>query len=158
MTKRVAMVVAAGVLLVLLVRWRCAPTLESTPIVPAATSVVAGSSVVPLAVSNADERAAAAHDVRALRATLGNFLLFVKEPHRPPLGDNIDITRALTGGNRLHKVYIATDDPAVNAGRLVDRWGTPYWFHPRSADAIDVVSAGPDRRLFTADDVQAPER
>ena len=41
----------------------------------------------------------------------------------------------------------------ATAGRLIDRWGTPWQIHPRAADSIDVRSAGPDRRLYTPDDV-----
>lgn len=98
---------------------------------------------------------AASSEVRRLHLALGNFLLAVKDPYRPPLGDNRDITRALTGGNRRGLVLVTTNDPALRGGQLVDAWGTPYWFHPRAPDAIDIVSAGPDRKLFTGDDVAA---
>ena len=97
----------------------------------------------------------ASSEVRRLHLALGNFLLAVKDPYRPPLGDNHDITRALTGGNRRGLVLVTTNDPALRGGQLVDAWGTPYWFHPRAPDAIDIVSAGPDRKLFTGDDIAA---
>jgi hypothetical protein len=35
----------------------------------------------------------------------------------------------------------------------LDRFGTPYFFHPISETRIDVRSAGPDRKLWTEDDV-----
>jgi hypothetical protein len=95
----------------------------------------------------------ASNDVQRLRLALGNFLLAVKDPYRPPLGDNRDITRALTGGNRRGLALVPTNDPALRDGQLVDPWGTPYWFHARAPDAIDIVSAGPDRKLFTGDDI-----
>ena len=38
-------------------------------------------------------------------------------------------------------------------GQLVDRWGTAYWFHPNSSYQMEIRSAGPDKNLFTADDV-----
>jgi hypothetical protein len=97
----------------------------------------------------------ASSEVHRLRLALGNFLLAVKDPYRPPLGDNRDIARALAGGNRRGLVLVPTNDPAFRDGQLVDPWGTPYWFHPRAPDAIDIVSAGPDRKLFTDDDVHA---
>ncbi len=97
----------------------------------------------------------ASSEVHRLRLALGNFLLAVKDPYRPPLGDNRDIARALAGGNRRGLVLVPTNDPAFRDGQLVDPWGTPYWFHPRAPDAIDIVSAGPDRKLFTGDDVAA---
>ncbi len=97
----------------------------------------------------------ASSEVHRLRLALGNFLLAVKDPYRPPLGDNRDIARALAGGNRRGLVLVPTNDPAFRDGQLVDPWGTPYWFHPRAPDAIDIVSAGADRKLFTDDDVHA---
>jgi hypothetical protein len=96
---------------------------------------------------------AASSEVQRLHLALGNFLLAVKDPYRPPLGDNRDIARALAGGNRRGLVLVPTNDSAFRDGQLVDPWGTPYWFHPRTPDAIDVVSAGPDRKLFTGDDI-----
>ncbi len=96
-------------------------------------------------------------EVKSVHALVVNFLTAVKEPYRPPLGDNEDVVQALTGGNRYGDVFIATNDPAVNErGQLVDRWGTPYHFHARSVDAIDVRSAGPDKILFSEDDVVHP--
>ena len=97
----------------------------------------------------------ASSEVHRLRLALGNFLLAVKDPYRPPLGDNRDIARALAGGNRRGLVLVPTNDPAFRDGQLVDPWGTPYWFHPRAPDAIDIVSAGADRKLLTDDDVHA---
>lgn len=102
-------------------------------------------------------RAAARADIREIAGRLSGFLLVLKDPYRPPLGDNEDITRALTGGNRRGFAAFADDDPRIVAGRLVDPWGTPYWFHARAPDAIDIVSAGPDRALFTADDIAADD-
>jgi len=96
----------------------------------------------------------AADDVRILDELVVSFLTAVKDPYRPPLGINEDFARALTGGNRYGDVFIASNHPSINnQGQLVDRWGTPYHFHPRAADAIDIRSAGPDRTLFTDDDI-----
>ena len=36
---------------------------------------------------------------------------------------------------------------------LQDRWGTPYHLHPQAQGKLGVRSAGPDRELFTRDDV-----
>jgi len=35
----------------------------------------------------------------------------------------------------------------------VDRWGMPFWFHPNTAHQVEIRSAGPDRQLFTDDDL-----
>ncbi|GAB4173537.1 MAG: hypothetical protein Fur0032_13170 [Terrimicrobiaceae bacterium] len=38
-------------------------------------------------------------------------------------------------------------------GQLLDRWGVPYHLHQMSSNDLDFRSAGPDRELFTADDL-----
>jgi hypothetical protein len=38
-------------------------------------------------------------------------------------------------------------------GELMDRWGTPIFFHALSKDQMEIRSAGPDRVMWTADDV-----
>lgn len=73
-----------------------------------------------------------------------------------PVGDNADIVAALAGANAKEAAWIAPGIPAVVEGRLVDRWGTPYWFHANGAREMEVRSAGPDRELFTADDLATP--
>jgi hypothetical protein len=35
----------------------------------------------------------------------------------------------------------------------VDRWDTPYFFHQMSASHMEVRSAGPDKMLWTSDDI-----
>ena len=95
-------------------------------------------------------------EVEYVHTTLANFMTGVKDPYRPPLGDNRDITRALTGENPYGEIFVPTNDPAIRDGQWIDRWGTPYWFHPRAPGVIDVRSAGPDRVLFTDDDVAVP--
>ena len=68
-----------------------------------------------------------------------------------PVGENSEITAALAGRNRLGYAFIPADSPAINAkGELCDRWGTPYFFHQLSGERMEIRSAGPDRRLWTA--------
>lgn len=92
-------------------------------------------------------------DLKVLVGLLGQFTSVCHLSERPPLGDNNDITAALTGHNRRHFVVIPQDHPAIHQDVLVDRWGTPFHFHARSAEDFDVRSAGPDRTLFTDDDI-----
>jgi hypothetical protein len=71
-----------------------------------------------------------------------------------PVGNNIEITAALTGHNKLRLPLIPRDHAAINqAGELCDRWGTPFFFHAESATRMEIRSAGPDRRMWSADDV-----
>lgn len=70
-----------------------------------------------------------------------------------PVGENAEITRALTGDNPLRFRFIRPDHPAINArGELCDRWGTPFRLHQVSGTDMEIRSAGPDRRFGTADD------
>lgn len=93
-------------------------------------------------------------DLRIVGAVMRNFLHSGLGPEAPPLGFNEEIVRALGGANPLGVVFLPADHPAIDAqGRLCDRWGTPYFFHPLEATVFELRSAGPDRRLFTADDL-----
>jgi len=70
-----------------------------------------------------------------------------------PVGENAEITAALTGRNPLNFAFIPANFPAINAqGELCDRWGTPFFFHSLSGTQMEIRSAGPDRKLWTADD------
>lgn len=72
-----------------------------------------------------------------------------------PVGLNEDITAALTGTanpNDTRHLFPRRHN-AIRNGQLIDRWGTPFWFHPESGTKMEIRSAGPDRNLFTADDV-----
>jgi hypothetical protein len=70
-----------------------------------------------------------------------------------PVGDNAEITAAMTGANKLHLALIPPKHPAIKNGELCDRWGTPFFFHAESATKMEIRSAGPDRKMWTADDV-----
>ncbi|HWY30579.1 MAG TPA: hypothetical protein VNX46_07500, partial [Candidatus Acidoferrum sp.] len=72
-----------------------------------------------------------------------------------PVGTNPEITRQLLGDNPRHINFI---DPSagmrVNGnGELVDAWGTPYFFHQISGSEMEIHSAGPDKIMWTADDI-----
>ncbi|WP_345735286.1 hypothetical protein [Prosthecobacter algae] len=70
-----------------------------------------------------------------------------------PIGLNEDITAVLTGRNARNGILFPPASPLIVKGQLVDRWGTPYWFHPNSSYQMEIRSAGPDKNLFTQDDV-----
>lgn len=71
-----------------------------------------------------------------------------------PVGLNGEITRALTGQNPLRVPFIPEDHPAINPdGELCDRWGTPLIFHQISKYHMELRSAGPDRAVYTEDDL-----
>ena len=42
----------------------------------------------------------------------------------------------------------------INArGELIDNWGTPFFFHQVSGTEMEIRSAGPDMKMWTADDL-----
>src|SRR4051812_43713193 len=92
-------------------------------------------------------------DLRIVADILATYRTnFLREGN--PVGNNAEITAALRGDNRLHLAFIPDRHPALNAaGELCDRWGTPYFFHAASGTEMEIRSAGPDRKLHTADDV-----
>lgn len=75
-----------------------------------------------------------------------------------PTGLNEDIIAAMTGTageNQPGRVFPPNSN-AIRNGQLVDRWGTPYWFHSVTSTRTEIRSAGPDKNLFTPDDVVLP--
>ncbi|NJR41704.1 MAG: hypothetical protein HC767_02585 [Akkermansiaceae bacterium] len=95
-----------------------------------------------------------AEDRVALSDLVTNYLQGTNISQRPPLGTNEEITRALSDPAVLGKTAIPTSHPAILSGQLVDRWGSPWFFHQASANVFEVRSPGPDRRLYTDDDVK----
>ncbi len=73
-----------------------------------------------------------------------------------PVGQNEDVTAALLGDNPARARFLQPDHPAVLGGKLVDRWGSPWWFHPLSGRHMEIRGAGPDREMFTPDDIRVP--
>ena len=71
-----------------------------------------------------------------------------------PVGTNAEITAVLAGNNKLQLALIPADHPAINrsTGELLDRWGTPFFFHAESGSRMEIRSAGPDKKHHTADD------
>ena len=71
-----------------------------------------------------------------------------------PVGENDEITAALLGANPKHLACLPPGPAAWldGSGRLLDRWGTPYFFHALTGSDMEIISAGPDRELFTTDD------
>lgn len=94
-----------------------------------------------------------AEDRASLADIVTNYLQSSAHDSRPPLGTNEEITRALSDPAVLGDAAIPMSHPAIVSGQLIDRWGSPWFFHQLSADVFEVRSFGPDRKPFTADDV-----
>ena len=70
-----------------------------------------------------------------------------------PIGSNAEIVQALSGDNPRQAKILPEDLPRNSSGELVDRWGTPYFFHQLSRNSMEIRSAGADRRMWTSDDI-----
>ena len=70
-----------------------------------------------------------------------------------PIGSNAEIVQALSGDNPRQAKILPEDLPRNSSGELVDRWGTPYFFHQLSRNSMEIRSAGPDKKMWTSDDV-----
>ena len=86
-----------------------------------------------------------------LQQILGHYRFAYREN---PVGpENSDITEKLLGNNPKKIIFIATDSPALQGSVLVDQWGTPFFFHAMSDQRMDIRSAGPDKKMYTEDDL-----
>lgn len=72
-----------------------------------------------------------------------------------PVGTNPEITKALDGDNPKQAHFLRAEDGLrINGnGELIDAWGTPFFFHQLSAAETEIHSAGPDKIMWTADDL-----
>jgi hypothetical protein len=71
-----------------------------------------------------------------------------------PVGvDNFEITEQLLGKNPKQIIFIEPNSKALRGNELIDQWGTPYFFHAQSGQQMDIRSAGPDKALWTDDDL-----
>ena len=71
-----------------------------------------------------------------------------------PIGTNAEIMKALMGANPKQATLGPPEGIPLNSkGELVDQWGTPYFFHQLSRNLTEVRSAGPDKVMWTADDM-----
>jgi hypothetical protein len=72
-----------------------------------------------------------------------------------PVGTNPEFAKQLGGDNPKHIDFISADAGMRldSSGELIDPWGTPYFFHQISGSDTEVRSAGPDKIMYTADDI-----
>jgi hypothetical protein len=83
-----------------------------------------------------------------------NLRLLVKGDAPFRMGANEEFAAALMGKNAAKEVFLEASHACLNAkGQIVDRWGSPLFFHVREANRIDLRSAGPDGEMWTADDL-----
>ncbi len=72
----------------------------------------------------------------------------------PTGGENFELMKPLLGENSKNLAFINPEHRSLDElGTLRDRWGTPYYFHSLSKSELEIRSAGPDRQLWTTDDL-----
>lgn len=123
---------------------------------PAPTQQPAGApgTSVPPGIPDPEATAKAALDLDQLSLMLRDYRTRMGEN---PVGTNSEIMKAVMGENPKQARLGPPDGQRLNdKGELVDRWGTPYFFHQLSKTSMEIRSAGPDRTFGTPDDVVQP--
>lgn len=93
-------------------------------------------------------------DLQIFQNLLLNFRLLVKDHPRIPFSGNDGFIWVLAGGNHHRLALLEYDHPFIgDKGELLDRWKTPILFHQVSSDETTLRSAGPDRVMWTNDDI-----
>ncbi|HEX4119436.1 MAG TPA: hypothetical protein VH619_02315 [Verrucomicrobiae bacterium] len=72
-----------------------------------------------------------------------------------PVGTNPEITSSLNGNNPKQVNFINPEaGMRIDAqGEMIDPWGTPFFFHQLSGRVMEIHSAGPDRVMWSDDDL-----
>lgn len=95
------------------------------------------------------------NDLTLMSRLMENSLLLLKSAANRPLSANEDWADLFRGGNEPREEFLPSQHIALNAeGKLVDRWVTPLFFHALGGGRYEIRSAGPDRKLWTEDDLQ----
>ena len=94
------------------------------------------------------------NDLKVLHFLLHDCQSIIKDFDSYFLPENREIVAFLQGKNRDRLAWIPKGYQFINEkGELVDRWGTPLFFHRESGLQFELRSAGPDRKHWTKDDV-----
>ena len=127
------------------------PPVGSPVISPGQTQPLIGETILR---DYASPRTTPQNDLTQLAHLMDNFSLLVKSATDRPMSANEDWAAAFRGLNPAHERFLPDTHVALDAqGRLVDRWGTPLFFHALGNRRFDLRSAGPDQKLWTEDDL-----
>lgn len=93
-------------------------------------------------------------DLEMVASVIQRFWMLFKNPDLMRVGSNEDLLKTLLGGNPEGVAFVSADNEFIDeAGRLLDRWGSPLFFHAESMTQIEIRSSGPDRERYTEDDI-----
>jgi hypothetical protein len=94
------------------------------------------------------------NDLTLMSHLMENSVLLLKSAANRPLSANGDWADFLRGQNSARERFLPDNHIAFNKeGELVDRWGTPLFFHALGAGRYEIRSAGPDKIMWTDDDI-----
>lgn len=94
-------------------------------------------------------------DLQGISRLSLSYITLVKNYATRPIGCNGDLADAFRGKNPHKQRFLPDTHPVFNAeGEMIDRWKTPLFIHPVSAGRWEIRSAGPDRKLWTDDDLE----
>ena len=103
----------------------------------------------------ASEQTTIHDDLQAISRVSLSYITLVKNHANQPIGCNADLADALRGKNPHKQRFIPDNHPVFNNdGEMIDRWKTPLFIHPVSAGQWEIRSAGPDKTLWTNDDLE----
>lgn len=133
----------------------------TTPLVDASSSGSEGEVIVvdsEFSKRYPDSGGSVERDLMMVNEIWQSAIQLVKDFDRLPMPDNEAITRFLQGENNHGVAWIRPGHPSVSRdGELLDRWGSPLFFHRESSRMILFRSAGPDREVWTEDDIVWPK-
>jgi hypothetical protein len=134
------------------VETNAAATISSTTAAAVADeSVLSGESILR---GYANTNLPPQNDLVLMSRLMDNSLLLLKSAANQPLSANEDWAALFRGQNAARERFLPDRHVAFNArGQLIDRWGTPLFFHAMGSGRYEVRSAGPDGKLWTDDDI-----
>lgn len=95
------------------------------------------------------------NDLTLMSHLMDNSLLLLKSAANRPLSANEDWADLFRGKNAAHEEFLPPEHAVLNEkGQLVDRWQTPLFFHALGGGRYELRSAGPDKEMWTGDDIQ----
>jgi hypothetical protein len=119
--------------------------------VAAATNALLGETMLR---GYADPNLPPENDLTLLARLMENSLLLLKSAANRPLSANEDWADFWRGKNAAREEFLPAQHVVLNEqGQLIDRWQTPLFFHALGGGRYEIRSAGPDKVLWTDDDL-----
>lgn len=127
-------------------------TATASVIAPATTGEPLGVTILR---GYADTNLPPENDLTLMSRLVENSLLLLKSAANRPLSVNEDWADLFRGKNAAQEEFLPTPHVALNdKGQLIDRWQTPLFFHALGGGRYEIRSAGPDKAMWTPDDIQ----